>query len=173
MTKKEKAKDYYLRRKYNITLSEYNEKLKHQGGVCAVCGRPPKNLALAVDHNHKVEKAKIHLVKQTDEWVATEPISGFMAKDKSRGKAKQACHKLLKRKSVRGLLCFICNKKVLGILERFKIKPSCVIQYLKDHDPQNEIIQVITLKWTSLKPDPELPTPIETIKSLEDTNGKQ
>lgn len=25
----------------------------HQGGVCAICGRPPKNTPLNVDHDHK------------------------------------------------------------------------------------------------------------------------
>jgi hypothetical protein len=45
-------RNYYLLRKYGITWLEYNEMLKSQKGVCAICGNPPKNLRLAVDHEH-------------------------------------------------------------------------------------------------------------------------
>jgi hypothetical protein len=57
---------------FNLTPDEYDLILDHQGGVCAICGRPPKpGKRLAVDHDHK---------------------TGF----------------------VRGLLCFLCNRRVLG-----------------------------------------------------------
>lgn len=47
-------RDAYLRRTYGITEAEYQELLAYQGGVCAICERPPaagKNLN--VDHDHK------------------------------------------------------------------------------------------------------------------------
>ena len=44
----------YLKRTYNVTLEEYEKKLKQQNNCCAICS---KNIAflgskLAVDHNH-------------------------------------------------------------------------------------------------------------------------
>lgn len=57
---------------FNITPTEYDAILIHQGGGCGICGKPPKRgKRLAVDHDHQ---------------------SGL----------------------VRGLLCFYCNKRVLG-----------------------------------------------------------
>jgi len=38
---------------YGITESEYKKILAFQGGVCAICERPPKKQRLAVDHDHK------------------------------------------------------------------------------------------------------------------------
>ena len=49
------ARDNMLRRNYGISLVEYNDLLESQGGVCAICGKPPKKLALAVDHDHKTK----------------------------------------------------------------------------------------------------------------------
>lgn len=53
-----KAKDSYYKRKYGITFDRYNEMLKEQNGVCAICFKPPKNRRLAVDHNHKSGKVR-------------------------------------------------------------------------------------------------------------------
>lgn len=51
--------DYYRRRHllkhFNLTLEEYNEILKLQGGVCAICGNKESGGSsdnLSVDHNH-------------------------------------------------------------------------------------------------------------------------
>ncbi len=55
-----KERDRTLRRRYGISLSEYNDLLKSQGGVCAICGLPETFVygdgvkgILSVDHNHK------------------------------------------------------------------------------------------------------------------------
>jgi hypothetical protein len=57
---------------FNLTPDEYDQILAYQGGVCAICGKPPKaGKRLAVDHDHQ---------------------TGY----------------------VRGLLDFMCNKRVLG-----------------------------------------------------------
>ena len=45
-------KNRHLVKTHGITLEDYNKKLKSQGGVCAICFEPPKERALAVDHNH-------------------------------------------------------------------------------------------------------------------------
>ena len=43
----------YLKRKYGITLEEYDRKLAEQGGVCGICGREPRpDISLHVDHSH-------------------------------------------------------------------------------------------------------------------------
>ena len=51
---KARERDYYLRRKYGITLEEYDALLAEQGGACAICRRPPTDgISLHVDHDHK------------------------------------------------------------------------------------------------------------------------
>jgi hypothetical protein len=47
------TRDRLLRKKYGITLAEYDAVLQAQGGVCAVCGKPPRTRRLAVDHCHR------------------------------------------------------------------------------------------------------------------------
>ncbi len=44
--------DRYLRDRYGITLDDYNERLRNQGGVCAICKRVPDQRRLVVDHCH-------------------------------------------------------------------------------------------------------------------------
>lgn len=95
MTKKELARDKYLKKTYKLSLSKYNKKCKEQGGVCEICGRPPKKLPLFVDHDHKCCKKS--------------PTCG---------------------KCTRGLLCFICNKKVVGVIEKYKVPADKVAAYL-------------------------------------------
>lgn len=41
-----------LRKKYNISLAQYNEILSLQNGVCKVCNSPPTKQRLHVDHDH-------------------------------------------------------------------------------------------------------------------------
>lgn len=54
---KDKARGYYFRVRYGITLEEHTAMLEAQGGLCALCGRPPsgeRNRArLHVDHDHE------------------------------------------------------------------------------------------------------------------------
>lgn len=59
--KKKRARAGSLRRKYNLTLVEYDKILKEQGGVCAGCGRPPSafKVSLAVDHDHSPPDRKL------------------------------------------------------------------------------------------------------------------
>jgi Recombination endonuclease VII len=42
----------HLRNKFGITPEQYEAKLAEQGGGCAICGSPPKKIALHVDHDH-------------------------------------------------------------------------------------------------------------------------
>jgi hypothetical protein len=43
----------YLKRKYGMTIADYDRMFEHQGGVCAICGKPrPDERTLHVDHDH-------------------------------------------------------------------------------------------------------------------------
>lgn len=44
--------DHHLQTTYGITLEEYETLIEGQGGVCAICGRPPKVNRLHTDHDH-------------------------------------------------------------------------------------------------------------------------
>ena len=56
---KEKLVDYDLRRRFGISLEEYETLLTQQNGVCAICGKPEtytyrgKIKNLSVDHEHR------------------------------------------------------------------------------------------------------------------------
>ena len=44
----------HLKRKYGITLADYDRMFDAQGGVCAICGEPrPEERTLHVDHDHE------------------------------------------------------------------------------------------------------------------------
>lgn len=47
-----------LKKKYGITLEEYNLMLSNQKNQCAVCSTPPTNQRLHVDHNHVTGKIR-------------------------------------------------------------------------------------------------------------------
>jgi len=42
-----------VQKTYGITIREYNQILKAQGGRCAICGCLPRTRRFAVDHDHK------------------------------------------------------------------------------------------------------------------------
>jgi Autographiviridae endonuclease VII len=42
----------HLKRKYGLSVDEYDAMLDAQGGVCAICGEKPGDLTLHVDHDH-------------------------------------------------------------------------------------------------------------------------
>jgi hypothetical protein len=42
----------WLRTTFGLTLEQYDEILEAQGGVCAICGAPPGEKNLGVDHDH-------------------------------------------------------------------------------------------------------------------------
>lgn len=49
---------YDYKRLYGITPEQYDRLLEWQGGVCGVCGNPPKKVRLAIDHDHKTKKIR-------------------------------------------------------------------------------------------------------------------
>lgn len=48
---KRKRKDYNLRKRYGVSIEQFESVLAAQGGVCAVCKQGDKVFCL--DHNHK------------------------------------------------------------------------------------------------------------------------
>jgi hypothetical protein len=88
-----------------------------QGGKCAICSRPPKRIRLAVDHDHREEPNR----KLAHPAVSDEDFEKY---------AHQA-----RRKSVRALLCMICNRKVIGVIERYKIPPVAIAEYFRRPRP--------------------------------------
>lgn len=54
---------------YGITQSEYELMLAQQGGVCALCGSPPKRYRLAVDHDHETGKIRGLLCTPCNRWL--------------------------------------------------------------------------------------------------------
>jgi hypothetical protein len=62
--KKNRRKVYRLarsgayRRKYGITIAQYERLLRKQKYVCAICHKPKKKFRLAVDHDHATGKIR-------------------------------------------------------------------------------------------------------------------
>jgi len=53
LTDAEKRRDSYLRRTYNISLSEYLSILEFQDHKCCICRKELDGISNAVDHDHK------------------------------------------------------------------------------------------------------------------------
>lgn len=47
-----KFADRHLQRKFGLGLTDYNNMLQSQNGVCAICFNPPTYRRLDVDHDH-------------------------------------------------------------------------------------------------------------------------
>jgi hypothetical protein len=56
--RKAEERDAYLRRTFGISQADYETLLAKQGGGCAICGKPPGNTALHVDHDHETGKVR-------------------------------------------------------------------------------------------------------------------
>ena len=48
----ERTRRSRFKRLYDLTLEQYEQLLKRQGGQCAICGDTNGNRRLCVDHNH-------------------------------------------------------------------------------------------------------------------------
>lgn len=64
---KKSMRDYQRRLRYGVTEKQCEEMLEKQGGVCAICGLPPTEKSLCVDHDHVTGKFRglLHRVCNT------------------------------------------------------------------------------------------------------------
>jgi len=64
--RKTTSRKFHLKKKYGLSLEEYQQMWEEQGGVCKVCGRPEgrvtnpegKVSSLSVDHNHETGEVR-------------------------------------------------------------------------------------------------------------------
>ena len=54
----DRTRRHILKRLYGITVEQYDAMFAEQGGVCAICSRPPGKKRLFVDHCHKTGKVR-------------------------------------------------------------------------------------------------------------------
>jgi len=54
----DKFTDMRLKKKFGISLDEYNQLYKKQNGLCAICGNPENGKKLSIDHCHKTDKIR-------------------------------------------------------------------------------------------------------------------
>lgn len=68
----------YLKKKFNITLEQYNKLVLDSGNKCEICGRPPsKDKKLHLDHCHTTNNIRGLLCAQCNWYL------GFIDKDPS------------------------------------------------------------------------------------------
>ena len=53
-----KSRDAYYRRKYGITLEQYDLLFEQRAGGCWICGRGPTKRRLHVEHDHKTGRVR-------------------------------------------------------------------------------------------------------------------
>lgn len=58
MARTAKAHDTRVQKVYGLRPGEYQEMLDRQGGVCAICGKRPVTIRLAVDHDHETGRVR-------------------------------------------------------------------------------------------------------------------
>ena len=49
---------WWYRKLYGITVEDYHQLFEAQGGVCAICHKPPGSRRLNLDHDHKTKKVR-------------------------------------------------------------------------------------------------------------------
>lgn len=54
----EKNRKGALAKRYGLSQADYDRMYAAQGGVCAICGKPPKKKRLSVDHDHRTGKVR-------------------------------------------------------------------------------------------------------------------
>jgi hypothetical protein len=58
MAKNAKAHEARVRKVYGLAAGEYQAMLDAQDGVCAICGKHPVTIRLAVDHDHQTGRVR-------------------------------------------------------------------------------------------------------------------
>lgn len=136
-----RAKNQRLLKLYGITIKEYEERLAQQNGCCAVCLKPPRTLALSVDHDHKCKYLKLNVRDGVVGFVAQvkystvtpeSPYYFLTGVGDTKSEARAMLKDRLKRASIRGLLCVWCNTG----LRKYRDNPENLFRaaaYLRRH----------------------------------------
>lgn len=77
-------------------------------------------------------------------------LEWYNTQDEKQGRVCGICGKPKKTKrlavdhnhrtgKVRGLLCMMCNRKILGVMEKLRVCPIWVVKYLMEYDPDNPL----------------------------------
>jgi Recombination endonuclease VII len=157
--KKERERDKRLWQNYRWTSDMYNRLFKRQGGVCAVCGRPPKpgGAPLNVDHKHFHVRARLlgagGVIPYSGKFPPAIPADAKWCADvlempdifvtgKTKKQAVGRARDLALPRSVRGLLCpgryTGCNR-LMGRIDKIDWLVKVLI-YLKN-PPAEQILE--------------------------------
>lgn len=101
----DRALNAHLRRRFGITLDDYNAILADQGGVCAVCGKPPVIYSTPGGRRRQGRQVKPRLVVDHDHETG----------------------------KVRGLLCVLCNRGI-GFLQDNPEILRQALEYLENNN---------------------------------------
>ena len=134
--RRHRAENYGLLRSYGITLKQQRKQLKKQKGKCWIC-RESKNkkgelYKLATDHDHKWKRAKITSKKRSSGWKSKAIYRGkeFVGCGRTKSLALKDIKQKLKRRSVRGLICWPCNR-ALRAWNDDPVKMKVAAEYLE------------------------------------------
>jgi hypothetical protein len=129
-----------LYKTYGITLLQYEEMFRDQGGGCKICGRPPATRRLHVDHDHKIRYLKVDSHKiGPGAWVAS--CGTIFATGRSKSEVVRKVRNDLKPLSIRGLVCFRCNAG----LEKFSDNPknlAAASEYIARYEATKEAYSI-------------------------------
>jgi sulfur relay (sulfurtransferase) DsrF/TusC family protein len=133
-----------LIRVYNITLAEYEAMLEQQGFGCAICNRPPGATRLHVDHDHKLKYLSVNSSKLCPgTWLASHGTFKWIGKTKS--EAIRGVRTLLKKASVRGILCWTCNAALRSWNDNVQ-NLAAASEYLKRYELTKRLNNITTKK---------------------------
>jgi len=138
-----KGKEASNRQNYGQSAAEYDALLKKQGNKCATCPRVMKNVNLHQEHNHKIAKLKVYVLKLSDgKWKAYNSDYNYVYYSRSKKKAKRMVQLKLKRRSRRGITCWYCNAAIKKVEDNWKVAIA-IGKYLKHWDEEQG--------WDSIK----------------------
>ena len=138
MRKHASAKDGRLWRTYGIREAERERKEKKQHSKCEVCGKSHnvkgEKLTLCVDHDHKARYVKCMCERYEWGWLAAAVYRGcsFQGDGKTKSAALKDVRHQLKRRSVRGLICWPCNRAIRAFSDD-PVKLRAAAKYLERH----------------------------------------
>jgi hypothetical protein len=114
------ASNAYFLRQYGITLAERAAIVEEQDNKCAACGRIfDEAVRMEVDHDHTMARTKLIIERLPDwNWAAflNKTDTSCIAIGTTRAEARKNGQRVLRRRSVRGVLCggryAGCNRKM-------------------------------------------------------------